>query len=99
MKTKLTQAEVVLRHLKKHGHITPMKALNIYGIQRLAARIKDIRSTRWIKDDADRVLTVVRQDEAGRRFTEYQLHGHPGVLKRRGSTLFDGACFLGKRAA
>ena len=35
----MTQSEIVLRHLRDYGSITPMEALNDYGIMRLGARI------------------------------------------------------------
>lgn len=41
--TKLTQCDKVLRHLRDHGYITSLEAINEYGIQRLAARIADLK--------------------------------------------------------
>lgn len=41
---KLTQREKVLRHLEEFGHITPMEAIQDYGILRLGARIWDLRA-------------------------------------------------------
>lgn len=124
----MTQVEKLERHLEKHGHITPMKAMNIYGIQRLAARVEDLRKLRSRRYRArledyyfklgmwsamrgggnpyptrpsglKRIVTVTRQDEAGGRFTEYQLENHPNIAGRNGATLFDGARFLGARKA
>lgn len=40
----MTQCERILQHLKDFGSITPMEAFSEYGIQRLAARISDLRS-------------------------------------------------------
>lgn len=40
---KLTQNELVLRHLKDYGKINPMEALKEYGIMRLGARIYDLK--------------------------------------------------------
>lgn len=37
------QAKTVLNHLKGGKHITPLEALGVYGIFRLAARILEIR--------------------------------------------------------
>lgn len=42
-KTKLTQCDRILRHLRDHGYITSLEAINEYGIQRLAARIGELR--------------------------------------------------------
>ena len=39
----MTQKEKILRHLRDHGSITPMEAMQEYGIMRLAARISDLR--------------------------------------------------------
>lgn len=41
----MTQTESILRHLKTHGSITPLDALNKYGCMRLGARIYDLRKT------------------------------------------------------
>lgn len=40
---KLTQNELVLRHLKDYGEINPMEAIRDYGIMRLGARIYDLK--------------------------------------------------------
>ena len=42
-KTKLTQCDKVLRHLRDHGYITSLEAFNEYGILRLPARIADLK--------------------------------------------------------
>ena len=39
----MTQNEMVLRHLRLRGSITPLEALSKYGIMRLAARIEELR--------------------------------------------------------
>lgn len=39
----MTQTEKILRHLEEYGSITPMDALQEYGIMRLASRICDIK--------------------------------------------------------
>lgn len=38
-----TQTEKILNHLKRYGSITPMVALNRYGVFRLASRISDLK--------------------------------------------------------
>ncbi|MCF6777311.1 helix-turn-helix domain-containing protein [Thiotrichales bacterium 19X7-9] len=40
----MQQSEAILKHLKRHGSITPLEALNEYGCLRLGARIYDLRS-------------------------------------------------------
>lgn len=42
-KTKLTQCDKVLRHLRDHGYITSLEAVYEYGILRLPARIGELR--------------------------------------------------------
>ena len=39
----MTQAERIMNHLKEHGSITQLEAMEIYGIYRLASRISDLR--------------------------------------------------------
>ena len=39
----MTQTEKVLRHLEEFGSITPLEALDQYGIMRLGTRIWDLR--------------------------------------------------------
>ena len=43
MKTKLSQKEKVLRHLKEIGSITPLDAFNDYAIMRLTSRICELK--------------------------------------------------------
>ena len=39
---RITQTDMVLRHMEIFGEITPSVALSEYGIQRLASRIFDL---------------------------------------------------------
>ncbi len=39
----MTQTEKIKRHLELYGAITPLDALNEYGIMRLASRISDLK--------------------------------------------------------
>ena len=39
----MTQSERVLRHLETYGSITPMEAMQEYGIMRLGARVYGLR--------------------------------------------------------
>lgn len=41
----VTQREKVLRHLRTFGSITPMEAIQEYGIMRLGARCWDLRNS------------------------------------------------------
>lgn len=38
------QCQLILHHLKTYGSISPLEAISEYGIQRLAARISDLRA-------------------------------------------------------
>lgn len=38
-----SQCQLVLRHLRDHGSITSLEAVNEYGIMRLASRISDLK--------------------------------------------------------
>ena len=38
-----TQCDRIIRHLEDYGSITAVEAMQEYGIQRLAARIADLR--------------------------------------------------------
>ena len=44
-RNKFTQAEKVLMHLRYFGSITPMEAIQDYGITRLAAMIHNLRKS------------------------------------------------------
>lgn len=69
----ISQSERVLQHMQRYGSITTIKAWNLYGITRLAARIKNLRDAGWdIESDELRGI-----DRYGRptRFTRYTLRG------------------------
>ncbi|MGM9642949.1 MAG: helix-turn-helix domain-containing protein [Eubacteriales bacterium] len=40
---KITQCDRILRHLRDYGSISHLEAYSEYGIQRLAARVKDLK--------------------------------------------------------
>lgn len=67
----MTQNEMILRHIEKHGSITPLEALQNYGIMRLASRICDLTKQgyefkRESVEDHNRFGEVVR-------YTRYSL--------------------------
>lgn len=39
----MTQSQIILEHLRKHGSITQKEAIDNYGIMRLGARIWDLK--------------------------------------------------------
>jgi hypothetical protein len=61
------QSKTILRHLRKHDHITPAEALIVYGNSRLAAAIYDIRKIGYP------VEKVMKQDEQGHKYARYSL--------------------------
>lgn len=42
-KEKMTQCDMVLRHLRDFGTITSIEAITDYGILRLASRVSDLK--------------------------------------------------------
>lgn len=42
-----SQRQTVLRHLRDTGPLDALTALRLYGVQRLAARVKDLRESGW----------------------------------------------------
>jgi hypothetical protein len=62
------QAKTVLRHLEKGKTISPLEALMVYSIGRLAARIMELR------DAGHDICTYSRKDERGHKYGEYALN-------------------------
>ena len=63
----MSQNDLILEHLKRHGLITPISALHQYGCFRLAARISDLRAC------GHSIETHIRKDN-GKRFAVYTYH-------------------------
>lgn len=67
------QAKTVLAHLRGDGqrrppkHITPMEAMTVYGISRLAACIRELRVAGYS------IHTMLRHDEAGKGYARYTM--------------------------
>lgn len=40
----MSQNDLILKHLEKYGSISPLEAINEYGIMRLSARISDLKA-------------------------------------------------------
>lgn len=62
----MRQTERVFDHIKRHGYITPLIASR-YGIDRLAARIYDLRKA------GIGIAVSYKKDDVGRRYSEYRL--------------------------
>jgi hypothetical protein len=63
----MTQNQQILDHLRTGKDITPLQALGLYGVYRLAARINDLR-----KQDVP-IETVIRTDGQGRTYASYKM--------------------------
>ena len=64
----MSQTNLILNHLKEHGRITALQALQEpIGSFRLAARIKDLR------EDGHDIATVTAQADNGARHAVYHL--------------------------
>lgn len=61
------QSKAILRHLKKHGHVSPAKALIVYGISRLADCIYRIRKIGYNVD------VKLLKDDQGHKYAYYEL--------------------------
>jgi hypothetical protein len=62
------QSRRVLRHLEKDS-ISPMEALIVHGIYRLAACIHDIRK------EGFNVFTTMHKDASGKKYARYHYSG------------------------
>jgi hypothetical protein len=58
----------VLKHLKANKSVSPMEALIVYGISRLASCIHEIR-----RKAGYNVECVINQDDAGHKYARYSL--------------------------
>jgi hypothetical protein len=72
----MNQLDHLKKHLKNGLSITPLEALGLYGIFRLAARIKELRNKGWD------INTDIRQDPNGKKYAAYKMavqmeHGLP----------------------
>lgn len=61
-----SQCERIKAHLKRHGSITPMQALRLYGSFRLGARIYNLK-----KQGCKIKSHLIKR--GGKRFAEYSL--------------------------
>lgn len=61
------QARKILRHLEKHKSITPLEALGVYGVFRLAARVFELRR------EGFNVATMMMRDENAKPYARYVL--------------------------
>jgi hypothetical protein len=70
----MSQCTDVLKHMKRYGSITPLYALNRYGVMRLAARIGELKELHHRIDS-----TMIQKN--GKWFARYTLKPpHPALL-------------------
>lgn len=55
------------KHLKSGRSITPLEALGLYGMFRLAARVKELRDRGW------NIKTEMREDPNGKPYAVYYM--------------------------
>lgn len=65
----LTARNKVSLYLEKHGSITPIEALTVLGVHRLAPRIMELRRSGFP------IKTEYRRDMNGRPYARYRLVG------------------------
>ena len=67
MATPKTQLDHLRAHLKSGRSLSSLEALGLYGMFRLAARIKELRNKGWQID------THMREDPNGKPYAVYKL--------------------------
>lgn len=68
-----TQIDNLRAHLNAGRSITPLEALGLYGVFRLAARIKELREQGWD------ILTEIKRDPNGKTYATYALDAEAGL--------------------
>lgn len=63
----MTQSQKILRHLRTGKHITPLEAIGLYGVFRLAARINELRAA------GHNITTQLVRDTMNRPYARYRL--------------------------
>ena len=61
------QARKVLNHLTKRKSISPLEALHVYGIMRLAACIYELRQI------GIQINTIMKADASGHHYARYEV--------------------------
>lgn len=64
---RVTNRDKIRDHLATVGHITPVEALVVHGVQRLAPRIQELR------DHGYNIATEIAKDATGRRYARYTM--------------------------
>ncbi len=77
---KTSQRQLILRHLKNKGSITPIEALNLYGCFRLSARIQELR-------EENHPINTKIISQKGKRFAQYVYQGETNLTRKAKSNL------------
>tara|TARA_B100000530_G_scaffold251873_1_gene165998 strand:+ start:27 stop:368 length:342 start_codon:yes stop_codon:yes gene_type:complete len=67
VKNKTSQNDRILKHLKLGKTISPLEAMGVFGVYRLAARIFELRQ------DGHEIVKTIKDDGQGRTYAEYSL--------------------------
>jgi hypothetical protein len=67
VKTKQSQNDMILKHLMGGRSISPLEAMGVFGVYRLAARIFELR------ESGHEITKVIKADGRGRTYAEYSL--------------------------
>lgn len=73
----MSQNQTVLDHLLAGKTLTPAKARQVYQIERLAARVFDLKKA------GHNIITTVREDERGREYAEYRIQTRDRFGKKK----------------
>lgn len=66
----MTHEEIIIKHLKEHGKLTSLVAMNRYRIMRLASRVSDLK-----KKGYPIISVTVTNPRSGKHWTEYRWNG------------------------
>lgn len=66
---KKSQEQIIIEHMRKHGHISMLEALGVHRIFNLQGRIADLR----IKHGKDFIVTEMKTDDTGKKYASYSL--------------------------
>lgn len=67
VKNQQSQNDKILSHLKAGRSISPLEAMGVFGVYRLAARIFELRQ------DGHEIVKKIKDDGQGRTYAEYSL--------------------------
>lgn len=82
----MNQQFYILNHLKKHGTITPLEALEYFGCFRLSGRIFDIKEQYRLRkeDNIGQYIETENETTNGKTYARYRLVSEPVEYKTEG---------------